>query len=99
MPAADTRRIELHLHKPWYALYAGVRPTLVLGGRGQPTQWGPGTWQVPATAPTEIGIFLFNRMWRFGQAQLTLDPAHEHLIYRAPMLPFLPGSLRPARTR
>ena len=35
------RRVELTLHKPWFALYAGIRPTLVIMGRGQPAQWGP----------------------------------------------------------
>src|SRR5690349_20569411 len=42
------RRIELTLHKPWFALYGGIRPTLVIAGLGQPAQWGIGTWQVPA---------------------------------------------------
>ena len=90
------RRIELTMHKPWFALYAGIRPTLVIAGRGQPTQWGLGTWQVPADDPVVLGVFLFNRMWRFGQAEHTLTPEDTALEYRAPALPFLPGRIRRA---
>lgn len=92
-PAA--RRIELALHRPWYALYAGIKPTLVIGGRGQPAQWGIGTWQVPADETVVVGVFLFNRMWRFGQAEFTLEPQHPpSLEYRAPALPFVRGRIR-----
>lgn len=90
-----TRRIELLLRKPRLALYAGVRPTLVIGGRGQPTQWGLGTWQVPADRSVSIGVYLFNRVWRFGAAEFTLEPEDAAALeYRAPILPFLPGRLR-----
>ncbi|WP_136054225.1 hypothetical protein [Microbacterium sp. K24] len=95
-PETPARRIELTLHRPWFALYAGIRPTLVIDGRGQPTQWGLGTWQVPAEDTAVIGVFLFNRMWRFGQAEHTLSPDDAALEYRAPALPFLPGRIRPA---
>jgi hypothetical protein len=89
-----TRRIELTMHRPRFALYAGIRPTLVIGGRGQPTQWGLGTWQVPADESVVIGVYLFNRLWRFGQAEFTLAPEdHSALEYRAPLLPFLAGRL------
>lgn len=89
------RRIELTMHRPWFALYAGVRPTLVIGGRGQPTQWGPGTWQVPTDETVTIGVFLFNRVWRFGQAEVTLDVSRSSkLTYHAPALPFRPGRMR-----
>lgn len=89
-----TRRIELTLRKPWFALYAGIRPTLVIKGRGQPTQWGIGTWQVPS-GTTVLGVFLFNRLWRFGQAEFTLEPGDmSALEYRAPALPFLRGRFR-----
>lgn len=91
----STRRIELTMRKPWFALYAGIRPTLVIAGRGQPTQWGVGTWQVPADETAVIGVFLFNRMWRFGQAEHTLAADDAALEYRAPALPFLPGRIRP----
>lgn len=99
MTSPASRRIELQMHKPWFALYAGIRPTLVLEGRGQPTQWGLGTWQVSATEPAQIAVFLFNRVWRFGQAEFTLAPEHDRLIYQAPVLPFLPGKIVPLAQR
>jgi len=90
-----TRRIELTLHKPWFALYAWIKPTLVIAGRGQPVQWGLGTWQVPADQPVVLGVFLFNRLWRFGQAEFVLEPTHPPALeYRAPALPFLRGRMR-----
>jgi hypothetical protein len=90
-----TRRIELTLRKPWFALYARIRPTVVIAGRGQPAQWGIGTWQVPADQTVVLGVFLFNRMWRFGQAEFALQPDDgPTLLYRAPSLPFLPGDIR-----
>jgi len=89
-----TRRIELTLHKPWFALYAGIRPTLVIDGRGHPIQWGPGTWQVPVDRAAVFGVFLFNRIWRFGQAELSLDPDDPPAIfYGAPVLPFGRGRI------
>nr|WP_208380027.1 hypothetical protein [Microbacterium endophyticum] len=92
MAGGATRRIELRLHKPWFALYAGVRPTLVVEGRGQPAQWGVGTWQVAADRPVVIDVFLFNRLWRFGQARaVLLADGASFLEYRAPMLPFRSG--------
>lgn len=90
----STRRIELTLQRPWFALYAGIRPTLVIAGRGQPTQWGFGTWQVASDQAVTLGVFLFNRMWRFGQAELTLEPGDPPVIsYRAPALPFRRGRM------
>ncbi len=90
-----TRRIELTLHKPWFALYARIKPTLVIEGRGHPAQWGLGTWQVPSDQSVLIGVFLFNRLWRFGQAEFALEPDHAPaLVYEAPMLPFLRGRIR-----
>ena len=89
------RRIELTLRKPWFGLYWGIRPTLVIGGRGQPAQWGIGTWQVPADETVAIGVFLFNRVWRFGSARHALEPRDPPaLVYRAPALPFLRGRIR-----
>jgi len=94
-----TRRIELTLHRPWFALYFGVRPTLVIAGRGQPVQWGIGTWQVPSDETVVLGVFLFNRLWRFGEAEFALEPDHTpSLVYRAPALPFLGGRFRLGRT-
>lgn len=96
-----TRRVEIILHRPWFALWAGVRPTLVVEGRGQPAQWGLGTWQFPADQPVVIGVYLFNRMWRFGRAEVTLAPTDTPtLIYRAPALPFTAGRIvQPRRPR
>lgn len=95
-----SRRIELTLHKPWFALYAGVKPTLVIDGRGQPTQWGLGTWQVPADRTVTLGVFLFNRLWRFGQAEFTLEPDDPPaVVYRAPVLPFTGGRMRTPTNR
>lgn len=89
-------RIPITLHKPWFALYAGVRPTLVVDGRGQPGQWGRGTWQVPTDRTVEIGVFVFTRLWRFGQAEYALEPGGAaSLVYRAPALPFGRGSITP----
>lgn len=93
-----TRRVELDLRKPRFALYA-VRPTVVIGGRGQPAQWGRGTWLVSAAKPERIGVFLFNRVWRFGSAVIDLDPASQApLVYRAPALPFGRGRFATAAT-
>lgn len=90
-----TRRIELTLHKPWFALYFGVKPTLVIAGRGQPVQWGLGTWQVASDQTVVIGVFLFNRVWRFGEAEFALEPDDPpSLVYRAPALPFVRGRIR-----
>lgn len=42
-----------------------------------------------------VGVFLFNRVWRFGRAEFALEP-HDPpaIVYRAPALPFLPGRIR-----
>lgn len=94
-PTPSSRRIELTFRKPWCALYARIRPTLVIAERGQPTQWGLGTWQVPADETVVIGMYLFNRVWRFGQAELVLEPGDAPSVeYRAPWLPFGRGRIR-----
>ena len=95
MNAPATTRLELTMHRPWFALYVGVRPTLVIAGRGQPTQWGLGTWQVPSEEEVTLGVYLFNRVWRFGEADITFhSDAASALEYRAPALPFGRGRLR-----
>ncbi|WP_308799584.1 hypothetical protein [Agromyces silvae] len=91
-----TRRLEFTLQKPRFAFYAGVRPTVVIAGRGQPVQWGIGTWQVPVGQTVVVGVYLFNRVWRFGRAEFALEPHHAPaLVYRAPALPFARGRLEP----
>ena len=102
MNAADApapRRIELTMSRPWFALYAGIRPTLVIDGRGQPTQWGIGTWQIPSDETVTLRVFLFNRLWRFGRAEITVSSDHPTaLVYRAPAVPFLRGRLASPET-
>lgn len=91
---ADCERLELTLRKPWFG--AVLRPTVVFNGRGQPAQWGTGTWQVSAEAPTEVSVFLYNRLWKFGQAEVLLAPgAPVPLTYSAPWLPVGRGRLVP----
>ncbi|WES64609.1 hypothetical protein P0L94_00735 [Microbacter sp. GSS18] len=93
--AERTRRIELTLTRPWFALYVGVRPTVVVAGRGNPVQWGVGTWQLPADHTATIGVYLFNRLWRFGQAEFALEAGDPPAItYRAPAMPFGRGRMR-----
>lgn len=94
-PPPKTRRITLALRMPRLALYRGVRPTVVFEAQGHPAQWGTGTWLVPSDRPTTLGVYLFNRVWRFGEAGIRLEPNQaDELEYIAPMLPFLPGRLR-----
>ncbi len=89
---ADCERLELTLSKPWIGWFP--KPTVVFNGRGQPAQWGTGTWQVAADSPTEVTVFLFNRLWKFGQAAIVIAPgAHVPLKYSAPLVPFGPGRL------
>ncbi len=91
--SVQSRRFELTLRRPWLGWTS--KPTVVLDGRGQPAQWGTGTWQISAEGPTVVGVFLFNRLWKFGVAELILEGGQPAaLVYSAPWLPFLPGSLR-----
>ncbi|RKR75126.1 hypothetical protein [Frondihabitans australicus] len=91
MPPEDVVRIELVLEKPSIGWYP--KPTVVIDGRGQPAQWGRGTWQV--RSGTTIGVYLFNRLWRFGGASLELvDPLPTTLTYRAPLFPAGNGRLK-----
>ncbi|MGG7466178.1 hypothetical protein [Plantibacter sp. YIM 135347] len=93
-PAAPTRRLELTLRKPWLGWFP--RPTIVFDGRGHPAQWGTGTWQIAADGATTIEVFLYNRLWRFGEASSTVPAgadAPTPLAYRAPWLPFGRGRI------
>lgn len=92
-PVVPPLRLELTLRKPWLGWFP--KPTVVIDGRGHPAQWGTGTWQIRDGEPATITVFLFNRLWKFGTAHFTVEagpPAA--LLYSAPWLPFLPGSLR-----
>lgn len=87
VPTQD--RIEVTLRRPWYG--ALQRPTVVFDGRGQPAQWGTGSWRITGTE-VSFEVFLFNRMWRYGAAGTTLTAGVDtSLVYHAPLLPFLPG--------
>lgn len=91
-PQSSTRRVTIELRKPLLAPYLGLRPTIVIEGRAQPTQWGVGTWQLPANRETEVRVFLFRFGMTSGRAAITLQPADApSLRYRAPWLPLLPG--------
>jgi hypothetical protein len=92
-PVPDPRRIVLTLRKPRLGWYP--KPTVRFDGRGHPAQWGSGTWQVASDRPTTVGVFLYNRLWTFGSASVDVDPqGPSRFVYRAPLLPFLPGRLR-----
>lgn len=89
---ATRYRLELDLRRAWPTWFA--RPTVVVGGRGHPAQWGVGTWQLTSGEPAAFSVFLFNRIWKYGAAAVTVDPAVVvGLRYRAPWLPFLRGRL------
>ncbi|MHC5794644.1 hypothetical protein ACVXZ4_00650 [Lacisediminihabitans sp. FW035] len=92
-PPDGSRRFELTLRRPWFGLVP--KPTVVFDGRGNPAQWGTGTWMVPTEGTTVVGVYLFNRLWRFGEAEISLDGRGPSAVtYSAPWLPFLRGSLR-----
>lgn len=88
LPSGTTkRRVELEITRPpltWFA-----RPTVTIDGVGHPAQWGTGTWAVPDDGGTEIGVYLYNRVWRFGLATRTVTarPDDDRLVYRAGWLP------------
>lgn len=64
-------------------------------GHGHPAQWGVGTWQTAADGSAQVSVYLFNRVWRYGSASAVVTAeGPTRLVYRAPLLPFLPGSLR-----
>ena len=49
---------------------------------------------VATQGTTTVGVFLFNRLWRFGEAEIALDETGPSAVtYSAPWLPFLRGRL------
>ncbi|PYI67915.1 hypothetical protein CVV68_08630 [Arthrobacter livingstonensis] len=95
-PTSTTRRFELTLRKPWLGWFP--RPTVVVNGVGQPAQWGTRNWKVPGDDTATVNIFLFNRWWKYGEVNFSVEPgALAPLVYSAPWLPFLPGRVRPVR--
>lgn len=72
------------------------RPTVVVDGRGQPAQWGTGTWAVPAEGGAAIAVYLYNRAWRHGAARLPVPAAAagtDVVEYRVGALPWSRGRL------
>ncbi|MEV8145549.1 hypothetical protein [Specibacter sp. NPDC078709] len=83
-------RFELTLRKPWLGFFP--KPTVVIDGVAQPTQWGTRNWKI--RGEVEVSVFLHNRFWTFGRAKFTVESgATAPLIYSAPWLPFLPGRI------
>ena len=94
-PLASPPRFELTLRKPWLGWFP--KPTVVVNGLAQPTQWGTRNWKVPGEGSATVTIFLFNRLWKFGEVAFEVEPgATAPLVYSAPWLPFGPGRIRPA---
>jgi hypothetical protein len=91
-------RFELVLVRPRLSLNPGVRPTVVLIGRGQPAQWGTGTWQKPE-GDVSVRIYLFNRLWRYGDAAASVQAGTTRIVYHAPRLPFGRGRIETVGAR
>lgn len=83
------RRVTIELRRPRLRLHFGIRPTVVVDGITQPTQWGVGTWQVDADRETPMEVFLYIAGVTFGRASTTIG--ERGATYRAPRLPFRPG--------
>lgn len=93
LPSGTTkRRLELRLVRAPFTWFA--RPTVTIDGVGQPAQWGTGTWAVPDDGDTVVGVYLYNRVWRFGAVSVTVGRA-DVLEYRAGLLPVGAGRLGP----
>lgn len=94
-PSGTTkRRVKLEITRPMLTWFA--RPTVTIDGVGHPAQWGTGTWAVPDDGGTAIGVYLYNRAWRFGAATRTVTATDASLVYRAGPLPVGAGRLDPA---
>ncbi|MGN7190249.1 MULTISPECIES: hypothetical protein [unclassified Curtobacterium] len=92
-PSGTTkRRVTLTIARPRWTW--GARPTVVVDGVGHPAQWGTGTWAVADDGSTDLGVYLYNRAWRWGAAHATVSSgAPATLTYRAPVLPLGAGSV------
>ena len=88
-----SRRVTIDLRRPRLRLYFGIRPTIVIDGTSQPTQWGVGTWQVDAGGETSLEVFLYVGGITFGRAGTTVG--ERGATYRAPRLPFRGGTFSP----
>ncbi|MCJ1714957.1 hypothetical protein [Curtobacterium sp. VKM Ac-2922] len=95
LPSGTTRRrVELRLVRPLLTWFA--RPTVTIDGVGHPAQWGDGTWAVPDGGGTVIGVYLYNRAWRFGSASVDVPAAADGdaFEYRVGLLPVGSGTIR-----
>lgn len=93
-PSGTTRRrVELRITRPALTWFA--RPTVTIDGVGHPAQWGTGTWALPDDGSAVLGVYLYNRAWRFGAASRTViaDDAGARFEYRAGALPVGDGRL------
>lgn len=84
----STRRVTIDLRRPRLNLLFGVRPTIVINGSTQPTQWGVGTWQCDAEHDS-VEVFLFVAGVAFGRASTHLG--EDGATYVAPRVPLRPG--------
>ncbi|WP_449373983.1 hypothetical protein [Arthrobacter psychrolactophilus] len=67
------------------------------GRRGSARAVGDPELEGPGDGAITVNIFLFNRLWKFGEADFTVAAGGSGAWrYSAPWLPFLPGKLRPA---
>ena len=90
---APTRRVSVTLRGGALGLL-GIRPTIVVGGRAQPAQWGVGTWQLPADVDADVAVFLYRFGVTWGRASVTIRPTDAPALrYRAPWFPFLRGRI------
>lgn len=93
--ASAPHRFKLTLRKPWLGWFP--KPTVVVNGDAQPTQWGTRNWKVRGEDPASVRIFVYNRLWTYGEVEFVVAPdATAPLVYSAPWLPFLPGKVGPA---
>jgi len=81
--AQSMRRVTVVLERWPIGLALGVKPTIVIEGLSQPTQWGEGTWLLPADRATTVGVYLHTRGITWGRASRELLPTDEpRLVYR-----------------
>ena len=81
--APSMRRVTVVLERWPIGLALGVRPAIVIEGLSQPTQWGEGTWLLPADRPTTVAVYLHLRGITWGRATRELLPSEQpRLRYR-----------------
>ena len=90
----EARRIELTLRKPWFALYARIKPTLVIDGRGRRPSGESARGRCRQTRRWSAGCS--GSTGRDGSAVPSSPRAASSaaLVYRASARPFLRGRIR-----